>query len=65
MLWFFKKIKWAYLTSTILGIIAYHAFCLPLKVAEELHEFLSLLNVMPEQLTNEYYTDMVKQARSL
>ena len=30
-----------------------------------LHEFLLGLKVMPDQLTNEYYTDMVRQARNL
>jgi Adenylate cyclase, class 2 (thermophilic) len=30
-----------------------------------LHEFLLTLQIMPEQLTSEYYTDMVRQARGL
>lgn len=34
------------------------------QVKEVLHEFLSLLNITPKQLTNEYYTDMVRHARS-
>lgn len=35
------------------------------QVCECLQEFLSSLQVMPEQLTNEYYTEMVTQARNL
>lgn len=30
-----------------------------------LHEFLLSLQIMPEQLTGEYYTEMVRQARGL
>lgn len=33
------------------------------QINEVLHEFLSRLNVAPEQLTNEYYTDMVRHLR--
>jgi hypothetical protein len=35
------------------------------QIYESLHEFLLLLNVLPDQLTNEYYTDMVRHARNL
>ena len=33
------------------------------QINEILHEFLLFLNVAPEQLTNEYYTDMVRYLR--
>jgi len=34
------------------------------EIIDCLHEFLVLLNVMPEQLTTEYYTEMVRQVRN-
>ena len=34
------------------------------QINECLHEFLLGLKVMPDQLTNEYYTEMVRQARN-
>lgn len=35
------------------------------RIYEILNEFLFSLHVMPEQLSNKYYTDMVKRARKL